>query len=134
MIFFTAKHTMSSLNNNSNHSSNSNPCSLPTLQRQQCHMIHGIQNEECIREELSEKRCLAELHCRTEALRFYTTEAKPSSTSSRRRWSCSAYIERFAFPENELMLPENIEKSDREYCRRVVYDLARCLSKHGIGR
>ena len=126
------QHTMSSLNNKSNHNINhSNPCSLPTLQRQQCHMLHGIHNEECIREELSEKRCLAELHCRTEALRFYTTEAK---TSSRRRWSCSAYIERFAFPENELMLPENIEKSDREYCRRVVYDLARCLSKHGIGR
>mmetsp|Transcript_12969 Transcript_12969/g.21248 ORF Transcript_12969/g.21248 Transcript_12969/m.21248 type:complete len:93 (+) Transcript_12969:112-390(+) len=86
------------------------PCSQPTLLRQECHMHHGIQNEECIREELTEKKCLAELHCQREATNFY--------------------------PENEMVLPDiaSISKEDREHCRKVVYDLARCLSKFGIGQ
>jgi hypothetical protein len=79
-------------------------------------MHHGIQNEECIREELSEKRCFAELLCQREAINFY------------------ALVEKFAFPENELVLPDIISNEEREYCRQSVYDLARCLSKHGIGR
>ena len=107
------------------------PCSQPTLQRQECHMLHGIQNEECIREELTEKRCLAELHCQREATNFYHR----SSRASNKRWSCSALVERFAFPENEMVLPDisSIAKEDREHCRKVVYELARCLSKFGIG-
>mmetsp|Transcript_15850 Transcript_15850/g.26987 ORF Transcript_15850/g.26987 Transcript_15850/m.26987 type:complete len:120 (-) Transcript_15850:170-529(-) len=114
----------------SSSSPNNHPCAQPTLQRQECHMNHGIQNEECIREELTEKRCLAELHCQREAINFYHR----SSSSSRTRWSCSALMEKFAFPENEMVLPERVAKEDREHCRKVVYDLARCLSRHGIGR
>ena len=44
---------------------------LASLQSKQCHMTHGIQNEECVREELTEKKCLAELLCKREALKFY---------------------------------------------------------------
>mmetsp|Transcript_18117 Transcript_18117/g.28426 ORF Transcript_18117/g.28426 Transcript_18117/m.28426 type:complete len:125 (+) Transcript_18117:125-499(+) len=122
---------MFSSNNNTNQ--HHHPCSNPTLQRQDCHMQHGIQNEECIREELTEKRCLAELHCQREAINFYH---QSSRASKNRRWSCSALVEKFAFPENEMVLPDNasIAKEDREHCRKVVYDLARCLSKHRIGR
>ena len=93
-------------------------------------MQHGIQNEDCVREELTEKRCLAELRCQREAAAFYHRTIKKNSS----RWSCSALVEKFAFPENEMMLPDNIAREDKEYCRRVVYELARCLSKHGIGR
>jgi hypothetical protein len=96
-------------------------------------MHHGIQNEECIREELSEKRCFAELLCQREAINFYHRNDNRGS-GRKQKWSCSALVEKFAFPENELVLPDIISNEEREYCRQSVYDLARCLSKHGIGR
>ncbi len=35
-----------------------------------------------------------------------------------------------------MVLPDvaSIAKEDREHCRKVVYDLSRCLSKFGFGR
>ena len=47
--------------------------------------------------------------------------------------TCSALVERFAFPENELALPE-VGKVDRDHCRGIVHELARCLARHGVGR
>lgn len=47
------------------------PCRLSALKRQDCHQTYGIQNEECVREELTEKRCFAELLCKREAIKFY---------------------------------------------------------------
>ena len=82
---------ISSMSSSPSNHNQQHPCSQQTLQRQECHMHHGIQNEECIREELTEKRCLAELHCQREAANFYHR----SSRASNRRWSCSALVERF---------------------------------------
>lgn len=45
--------------------------------------------------------------------------------------SCNTLVESFAFPEQ--MLPDVIQKSDRDYCRKVVHKLAKCLSKHKVG-
>jgi len=96
-------------------------------------MMHGIQNEECVREELTEKRCFAELLCKREAMNFYR-EPLPRKRQGGPKGSCSALVEKFAFPENELALPDTVQKSEREHCRGIVHDLAKCLSKHGVGR
>jgi hypothetical protein len=42
--------------------------------------------------------------------------------------SCSDLVEVFAFPENELTLPDIVLKSDRQHCRKIVHELAKCLS------
>lgn len=116
------------------------PCKLSSLKRQVCHNTHGIQNEECIREELIEKRCYAELLCRREANKFYNeplprhrrrNQMMIGSASS--KGSCSALVELFAFPENELILPDLIDKEDRKHCRKIVHELSKCLSKHKVG-
>jgi len=44
--------------------------------------------------------------------------------------TCSDLVELFAFPENELALPDIVQKSDRQHCRKMVHELARCLSSH----
>eukprot|EP00579_Thalassiosira_antarctica_P001681 CAMPEP_0201870948 /NCGR_PEP_ID=MMETSP0902-20130614/3962_1 /ASSEMBLY_ACC=CAM_ASM_000551 /TAXON_ID=420261 /ORGANISM="Thalassiosira antarctica, Strain CCMP982" /LENGTH=104 /DNA_ID=CAMNT_0048396759 /DNA_START=107 /DNA_END=421 /DNA_ORIENTATION=- len=104
---------------------------MPSLKRQECQMTHGIQGEECLREELGEKRCFAELLCKREAMKFYH---EPLRGKGGPRGSCSALVERFAFPENELVLPDVVQKSDRDHCRGIVYELGKCLSKHKLGR
>lgn len=95
-------------------------------------MKHGIQNEECVREELSEKRCYAELLCPREATKFYLEPLQRKKFGP--RGSCSTLVERFAFPENELALPDVVQKNDRDRCRTVVHELAKCLSKHRLGK
>ena len=47
------------------------PCSFESSKREECHSIHGKQGEDCVREELTEKRCLAELFCPQQATKFY---------------------------------------------------------------
>ncbi|KAL9184014.1 hypothetical protein ACHAXT_002100 [Thalassiosira profunda] len=103
---------------------------LPSLRRQECHLAHGIQNEDCVREELAEKRCFAELLCPKEARRFYREPLRRGQGTG----SCSSLVELFAFPENELALPDVVRKGDREHCRAVVHALAQCLSKRRVGR
>ena len=139
--------------------SSNQPCRLSSLKRQECHMNYGIQNEEwyvdlsmqfntmlmidvyqtysnishlftllSVREELIEKKCFAELLCKREATKFYHSAIRKQTSAT-----CSHLVEVFAFPENELMLPDIIEKSDRKHCRSVVHELAKCLSKHRVG-
>ena len=50
------------------------PCSFVSSKREECHSIHGKQGEDCVREELTEKRCLAELFCPREASKFYVSQ------------------------------------------------------------
>ena len=104
------------------------PCSLVSSKREKCHSLHGKRGEDCVREELSEKRCLAELFCHREATNFYREPIR------RGLGSCSALVERFAYPENELLLPEDISKGERERCREVVHTLANCMQRHNTSR
>jgi hypothetical protein len=104
------------------------PCSLVSSKREKCHSLHGKRGEDCVREELSEKRCLAELFCHREATKFYREPIR------RGLGSCSALVERFAYPENELLLPEDISKGERERCREVVHTLANCMQRHNTSR
>jgi hypothetical protein len=112
------------------------PCLFESSKREECHSIHGKQGEDCVREELSEKRCLAELFCPQEATKFYRESIRRGGsvggyTSS---GSCSALVERFAYPENELIIPDDISKSERERCREIVHNLAKCMQRHNTSR
>mmetsp|Transcript_28313 Transcript_28313/g.63842 ORF Transcript_28313/g.63842 Transcript_28313/m.63842 type:complete len:112 (-) Transcript_28313:15-350(-) len=103
-------------------------CSSATMKRRKCHMQHGIQDESCVQEELLEKKCFAETLCVKEAIEFYH---QPMRKDADVKASCNTLVESFAFPEQ--MLPDVIQKSDRDYCRKVVHKLAKCLSKHKVG-
>lgn len=39
------------------------PCEAVSLEVQHCHKQHGKLGEDCVREELAQKRCFAQLLC-----------------------------------------------------------------------
>ena len=105
------------------------PCDDFTIKVLRCHKKYGKQGEECVREELAQKKCFAQMLCRREAARFYDERAVPLSNSSWQKVSCSTVVEVFAKPENELEIPEGITKEDRKYCKSITHALATCLAK-----
>ncbi|KAG7360611.1 hypothetical protein IV203_035710 [Nitzschia inconspicua] len=46
-------------------------CSTFSARRKQCHDVYGNRGEECLNEELTEKRCLSLKHCPREANEYY---------------------------------------------------------------
>lgn len=124
------------------------PCDDFTIAVVKCHRRHGKLGEDCVREELSQKKCFAQLYCKNQARRFYEEKSIPfNGPSNDSRWntflgsskdesgsnsstkiSCATLVEVFAKPENGLLIPEGIRKEERKYCRQVVHDLATCLS------
>mmetsp|Transcript_23406 Transcript_23406/g.35585 ORF Transcript_23406/g.35585 Transcript_23406/m.35585 type:complete len:124 (-) Transcript_23406:1398-1769(-) len=113
------------------------PCSDFTVKVLSCHREYGKLGEDCVREELEQKKCFAQLLCRKEARRFYNDKLVPLSNA---RWSfggtgndskvsCSTIIEVFAKPENGMLMPESISLEDRKFCRKITHELARCLAK-----
>lgn len=116
--------------------SHHHPCEGPSAAVRLCHLHHGIQGEDCVREELAEKRCYAKLMCRQEARRFYYDPLRRGGGGGEAASaSCSALVERFAFPENEARLPDGVGGAeDRRHCRTIVHELAQCLSKYRVGQ
>ena len=114
----------------SNSQQQQHPCEAPSAARQLCHMFHGIQGEECVKEELLEKRCFAELLCRQEAKRFYYDPIRRGGSEA----SCSTLVENFAFEENAGLLPDDVGREERKHCRTIVHELAKCLSKYRVGQ
>ena len=116
--------------------SHAHPCEGPSAAVRLCHLHHGLQGEDCVREELAEKRCYAELLCRQEARRFYYDPLRRrDGGGGESRASCSTLVERFAFPENEGLLPDGVGGAeDRRHCRTIVHELAQCLSKYRVGQ
>lgn len=126
------------------------PCNDFTQQVRRCHKRYGKLGEDCVREELDQKKCFAWLFCRYEARRFYDEKSVPTIVSnggmkwktfldgggnsdakeaqSQSRVSCATLVETFAKPENELLIPEGIKKDDRVHCRKIAHELATCLS------
>ena len=114
--------------------SHGHPCDEFTSNVLNCHRIHGRLGEECVREELAQKKCFAELLCRREAAQFYDNKMIPQYNrglfvSNPPKVSCSTLVEVFAIPENELMIPEGVSKDDRKFCRKITHELAQCLSR-----
>mmetsp|Transcript_1757 Transcript_1757/g.2531 ORF Transcript_1757/g.2531 Transcript_1757/m.2531 type:complete len:148 (+) Transcript_1757:39-482(+) len=134
------------------------PCDDFTQKVIRCHRQYGKQGEECVREELDQKKCYAQLLCRNEAVMMYDKKSVPlvntgtntgmirsmfdrvskdyssdSEIQPQSRVSCATLVEAFAKPENHLLIPEGIKKEDRDHCRKVVHNLAACLSKKRRG-
>ena len=121
-------------------SQHGHPCDEFTTNVLNCHRIHGRLGEDCVREELAQKKCFAELLCRREAAQFYDDKMIPqfqnnrgifnyNSRNNTPKVSCSTLVEVFAKPENEFMIPEGVTKDDRKFCRKITHELAQCLSR-----
>ena len=64
---------------------NGDPCQVLTQKRKACHEIYGNRGEDCLHEELTEKRCLSLQYCPNQAKEYYgdtTTTATATSMLS----------------------------------------------------
>jgi hypothetical protein len=79
--------------------------------------LEGRGGEECIREELLEKRCLATNFCPSQAKRFYDS-------------SCQSFIEAFAFGTNQAAREVGRSAKQKKRCRKITMTLSKCLAKY----
>ena len=84
--------------------------------------LEGKQGEECIREELREKKCLAINFCPSQATRFY----------DRRNGECSQWAEAFAFGPNAVQRSVSADKKKIAKCRKITQRLSKCLAKFSL--
>ena len=84
--------------------------------------LQGIHGEECIREELKEKRCLATHLCPSKAKKFY----------HRKNGECSKWAEAFAFGSNPVQREVQKDPAKKKYCRKVVMNLSKCMAKYTL--
>ncbi|CAB9502274.1 expressed unknown protein [Seminavis robusta] len=123
-------------------------CAYYSEQRRRCHDVYGKFGEDCLAEELQEKRCLSLRHCRADANKYYGSrvEGLPKAL-------CSSWAESFAFVNNsngdlrEMSLGKefvehhanarryvNERPSVKKECQTIARDLARCLQKANMTR
>jgi len=105
-------------------------CDHLSLQRQKCHALYGKHGEDCLLEELTEKRCLSHQHCPAEAQQYYGREGWPKAL-------CASWAEQFAFAgtlerehHEDASRKVNGSKRIRRECRQMVMDLAKCLQRN----
>jgi hypothetical protein len=136
-------------------------CRPFTASRSQCHSVYGKnRGEECLDEELTEKRCLSLLHCPQQANEYYgpasmgvangasssvsTTTAQPPF-KHQKAW-CASWAEAFAY-DNELEYGEQVARHHqvarqvvnqdskmKKECRQIAFDLAKCLRRKNVLR
>jgi hypothetical protein len=123
-----------------------NRCQPFTDRREQCHSIYGNKGEECLNEELTEKRCLSLQHCPKQAKEYYgdvvmTGTSTTSSTPSYlyHKGLCASWAEHFAYRDelqfgtkvvehhrNAQQIVNNDKKLKLE-CRAIAFQLAQCI-------
>lgn len=106
-------------------------CEHLSLRRQQCYNLYGKQGEDCLHEELAEKRCLSHLHCPREAAEYYGHPNAPSKAL------CASWAEAFAFSGSierihhlEAAEIVNASKDRRIQCRNIAMELAKCMQRN----
>jgi hypothetical protein len=82
--------------------------------------LEGKQGEECIREELKEKRCLSSYLCPSQSKNFYVSK----------QGECSKWAEAFAFGPNDTQRTVLNDRKKMKHCRKVVHKLSKCMSKY----
>jgi len=96
--------------------------------RKRCTLSHA--GDECIKEQLAEKRCLAYQLCPMEAQVFYMKRTSHEEDGV----SCSAMLERFAFQQDmyprSQVTPASVDQ--RRKCRAMNYRLTKCLASHNL--
>jgi len=117
-------------------------CAYYSEKRRKCHSVYGTLGEDCLAEELQEKRCLSIQHCPLQAKPYYGThiEGLPKAL-------CGSWAEAFAFRGKQLELGEdfadrheqaqqqvNSKPQLKDECRQIARDLARCLQSANITR
>ena len=109
-------------------------CAVETKRRWECHKLYGKLGEDCLVEELQEKRCLSFQHCPAEAQAYYLTK-------NGEKGICASWAEAFCFARSSMIDDEggskerHISSRDRvnsnrrlkKECRQVALDLVKCL-------
>jgi hypothetical protein len=114
----------------------SSSCDYFSEKRRRCHNEYGKLGEDCLKEELEEKRCLSFQYCPLEAKAYYgqpmlqPDQVFPKAT-------CSLWAESFCYlnildqrvVEKHLQAQQRVNDSAelRKNCRIVAMDLAKCL-------
>lgn len=112
-------------------------CQRLTLKREQCHRLYGKLGEDCLVEELEEKRCVAFQHCPRQARAFY-------GTLSGEKAVCASWAEAFCFGKDNFDISYandqaghhlkaqayvNANNKARTQCRVIAHDLANCIAQ-----
>lgn len=115
----------------------SSTCKELTERRKQCHDVYGKLGEDCLVEELEEKRCLSFQHCLPQAKAYY-------GTANGRKGLCASWAEAFCFADSRInMMNENdvehhekartLVNGNRDVkteCRSIAMDLAKCMKSY----
>ena len=118
-------------------------CMETKRKREACYAFHGTKDtENCLIEELQEKRCLAFQICPANAEAFYG-----SIQGIVGKAQCSLWAEAFAFRSADGTVTQEevtrhqtardiVTKSTKMHkeCRAITMDLAKCLAKYPIGQ
>lgn len=109
-------------------------CSEATSKRIKCHDVYGKLGEDCLVEELEEKRCLSFQHCAQQAKAYY-------GTANGRKGLCASWAEAFCFADSSINLLNekdvahhekarelvNSNPNVKSECRSIAMDLAKCM-------
>jgi hypothetical protein len=120
--------------------------------RFKCHSLYGKLGEDCLHEELTEKRCLSLKHCPKQAREYYGNAAiilesksgdhghDAPATFLSNKAICASWAEAFAYAEKGLEYGETVaehhqharevvakDRALKRECRNLAFDLAHCL-------
>jgi len=129
-------------------------CAYYSECRRKCHNVYGKMGEDCLSEELQEKRCLAIRHCPRQAQQYYGAEIEGLPKAL-----CGSWAEAFAFGgnsnaqtiqnskelelkhgpdfvEHHLKAQQHVNASShlKRECRAIAMELAKCLNTANITR
>ena len=122
-------------------------CKPFSEKRFKCHSVYGKLGEDCLHEELTEKRCLSLYHCPRQAAEYYgkaamdlTVDDGQSPTFMSNKALCSSWAESFAYMDKSLEYGEKVsehhrrarelvasDKGLKRECRDIAFALAQCL-------
>eukprot|EP00980_Cylindrotheca_fusiformis_P003873 scaffold858_cov123-Cylindrotheca_fusiformis.AAC.49 len=123
-------------------------CKTFSERRFKCHSVYGKKGEDCLHEELDEKRCLSLYHCPQQAKEYYGNadmslqggDDGQAPLYLSKKAICSSWAEAFAYVGRDLEFSETVsehhkkareivmnDKALKRECRDIAFDLARCL-------
>ena len=132
-------------------------CTVFSEKRFKCHSLYGKHGEDCLHEELTEKRCLSLHHCKKQAEDYYgpsgmslTLKNDYSSDGQQQQQEaplfmskkaiCASWAEAFAYADKHLEFGEQVanhhkkarsivskDPSLKRECRDIAFTLAQCL-------
>ena len=125
-------------------------CAFFSGKRLKCHNVYGKGGEDCLHEELTEKRCLSLQLCTKQAKEYYGNAVamdprvvdedgiSPSYMSN--KGLCASWAEAFAYVDRGLEFGERVashhkeardvvigDKGLKRECRDIAFALAQCL-------